>query len=201
MRACVIFNPTARGERARQFRRELTSLAGDWALKPTAGPGHAIYLAREAVSEGFDTIVAAGGDGTVSEVVHGIATAESGLERVRLGVVPLGTMNVLARELGFPQDLHAAWNILRNAREVQIDLPCVEFGSGNDHQRRYFAQLAGAGLDACAIAAVNWDWKKRIGPLAYLVAGFQAFMAGRPTVHARCGSEPATGELLSLIHI
>lgn len=196
MRACIIFNPTARGDKARRFRRELASLAGDWALKPTTGPGEATQLARQAVAEGFDTIIAAGGDGTVSEIVHGIATAEGGLRRARMGIIPLGTMNVLARELGLPQNLHTALDVLKAGRELQIDLPCAEFGAGASTQRRYFVQLAGAGLDARAVAAVNWDWKKRVGPIAYLMAGLQVLMTTRPTVNAKCGADLAMGELV-----
>jgi len=198
MRACIIFNPTARGDKARRFLRELSSLAGDWALKPTARAGHATALAQEAVETDFDTIIAAGGDGTVSEVVQGMGLAREGLQRARLGVVPLGTMNVLARELGLLQDFRAAWAVLRTGRETRIDLPCAEHGHGPTLEKRFFVQLAGAGLDARAVAAVDWEWKKRIGVLAYLMAGVRALLTGHPIVRARCGAETAEGELVLL---
>jgi diacylglycerol kinase family enzyme len=72
MRKCVIFNPTARGEKARRFRRHLDAIATECALKMTAAPGDARKLAKEAVAEGFEIIVAGGGDGTVNEVLNGI---------------------------------------------------------------------------------------------------------------------------------
>ena len=196
MRACIIFNPTARGDKAKRFRRELSHIAGDLVLRPTTHAGEATILARHAVAEGFDTIIAAGGDGTVSEIVHGVATAESALEQTRIGIVPLGTMNVLARELNLPQDLHSAWNVLKTGHEIRIDLPCAEFGAEPHKERRFFVQLAGAGLDARAVAAVDWDWKKRVGPVAYLMAGLRVLMTDRPIVHAKMGNQTTEGELI-----
>lgn len=196
MGACIIFNPTARGDKARRFLRELASIAGDWALKPTTRAGEATALAQEAVESGFGTIIAAGGDGTVSEVVQGIGLAHEGLQRTRLGIVPLGTMNVLARELDLPHDLREAWAVLKAGRESRIDLPCAEHGGSRPCVRRFFVQLAGAGLDARAVAAVDWEWKKRVGVLAYLAAGIRAFVSGRPVVRVRCGTETAQGELI-----
>ena len=69
MRRCVIFNPAARGEKARKFRDELQRQAGGWELIPTTGPGAARRLAREAVDAGCETVIAAGNDGTLDEVV------------------------------------------------------------------------------------------------------------------------------------
>ena len=108
MRLCIVFNPTARGDKARRFRQRLEALARECVLMPTTGPGAAVDLAAEAVRQGFDTVVAAGGDGTVNEVLNGIAGVEQGLERARLGILPLGTMNVFARELGLPLNPDAA---------------------------------------------------------------------------------------------
>jgi hypothetical protein len=96
---CVIFNPAARGNKARHFRRQLDAIGSQCALKATAAPGDARRLAAEAVDDGFDLIVAAGGDGTVNEVLNGIGDAPDGFARARLGVLPLGTVNVFAREL------------------------------------------------------------------------------------------------------
>src|SRR5215470_1936506 len=102
-RTCVIFNPTARGEKARRFRRHLDAIGAQSALKQTAAPGEARRLAAEAVEEGFEIVVAAGGDGTLNEVLNGLGDAPGGFERVRLGLLPLGTVNVFARELGLPR--------------------------------------------------------------------------------------------------
>lgn len=199
MPICVIFNPTARGGKARRFRAQLDALGARAVFKPTTGPGAATDFARAAVTEGFDTIVAAGGDGTVNEVVNGIAAAPDGLKRARLGIIPLGTINVFAKELNLPTRLGQAWETVLDGNETTIDLPYFE-QSGADGQpaRRYFAQLAGAGLDARAIELVSWPLKKKIGPLAYIVAGFQAFAEAQPAITISDGAQSLAGELVLL---
>ncbi len=119
MRICVIFNPAARGNKARHFRRQLDAIGSQCALKATAAPGDARRLAAEAVGEGYDLIAAAGGDGTVNEVLNGLGDAPDGFERARLGVLPLGTVNVFARELKIPLRLERAWEILRHGNETE----------------------------------------------------------------------------------
>src|SRR6516162_4344033 len=148
VRTCVIFNPTAKGNKARNFRRHLDEFAADCALKQTTAVGDARKLAAQAVGEGFETIVAAGGDGTVNEVLNGIGDVPDGFERARLGLLPLGTVNVFARELGLPRKLTQAWDTIRIGRDTAVDLPSVQYAHNGGSQRRYFAQLAGAGLDA-----------------------------------------------------
>jgi YegS/Rv2252/BmrU family lipid kinase len=176
MRKCVIFNPTARGEKARRFRRHLDAIASECTLKMTAAPGDARTMAKDAVAEGFEIIVAGGGDGTVNEVLNGIGDAPEGFESARLGVLPLGTVNVFAREMGIPSKLESAWELIRKERESKIDLPWVEFGANGNREKRYFVQLAGAGLDARAIELVKWQVKKIVGPLAYVMAGLHALL-------------------------
>ncbi len=196
MRICVIFNPTARGNKARHFRRHLDLIGADCALKQTAAAGGARPLAAEAIGEGFDTIVAAGGDGTLNEVLNGMGDVPGGFERARLGVLPLGTVNVFAKELGMPSRLKPGWEMLRAGREIKIDLPLVEYAVPGAKERRYFAQLAGSGLDARAIELANWELKKKVGPLAYIWAGLEA-MRGKPSrVTATNGAESETGELV-----
>ncbi|HRZ34877.1 MAG TPA: diacylglycerol kinase family lipid kinase [Candidatus Paceibacterota bacterium] len=177
-----MFNPTARGNKAKRFRRRLEALARECVLMPTAGPGVAVDLAAQAVRQGFDTVVAAGGDGTVNEVLNGIAGVEHGLERARLGILPLGTMNVFARELGLPLNPDAAWRLVRQGNETTVDLPWAEFEVEGRTARRCFAQLAGAGLDSRAIEFVDWTWKTRIGSLAYAAAGLRAMRGFQPLV-------------------
>ncbi len=164
MRTCVIFNPTARGEKAKRFRRHLDELGTGCTLKLTATAGDARRLAAEAIGEGFEVVVAAGGDGTLNEVLNGMGDAPEGFERARLGILPLGTVNVFARELLIPTKLERAWEIICRGRETRIDLPCVDYHQNGTPQRRYFAQLAGAGLDARAIELVKWQVKKLVGP-------------------------------------
>jgi diacylglycerol kinase family enzyme len=160
VRTCVIFNPAARGNKARHFRRHLDEIGGQSALKATTAPGDARRLAAEAVGEGFDLIVAAGGDGTVNEVLNGLGDAPDGFARARLGVLPLGTVNVFAREFKIPSRVERAWEILLHGRETRIDLPRAEFSVNGAPRRQYFIQLAGAGLDARAIELVDWEHKK-----------------------------------------
>lgn len=193
---CVIFNPTAKGEKAKRFRRHLDMIGAECALKQTVAAGGARPLAAEAVREGFEVVVAAGGDGTLNEVLNGIGDVQDGFERARLGVLPLGTVNVFAKELGLPMGLKQSWQVLRDGKEKTIDLPCVEFSAKGKVERRYFAQLAGAGLDARAIELVNWELKKKVGPLAYVWAGFEAMRVPPSQITATNGKEIATGELV-----
>ena len=180
VKTCVIFNPAARGEKARRFRRHLDQIGAQATLKLTAAAGDARRLAAEAVAEGFDTVVAAGGDGTVNEVLNGLGDVPDGFKRARLGVLPLGTVNVFALELALPLSLPGAWAAICQGNETQIDLPRAEFVSDGVTHTRYFVQLAGAGLDARAVELVQWELKKKMGYLAYVVAALQA-LRGQPS--------------------
>src|SRR5262249_55149794 len=193
MRKCVIFNPTARGEKAKRFRRHLDAIATECSLKMTSAPGDASKLASEAVTEAFEIIVAGGGDGTVNEVLNGIGDAKDGFERARLAVLPLGTVNVFARELGIPSKLEDAWEIIRKERESKIDLPWVEFGANGNRRKRYFVQLAGAGLDARAIELVKWQVKKIVGPLAYVFGGVHAVLGAAAQLGLSCAIPSSAG--------
>lgn len=196
MRACVIFNPAAKGQKASGFSRCLDAITAGYVLKRTTAPGAARRLAAEAVDEGFETIIAAGGDGTLNEVLNGLGDVPDGFARARLGIMPLGTVNVFARELGFPTQPDEAWLVLEQARESRIDLGCIEHQSEGVVSRDYFVQLAGAGLDARAIELVSWPLKKRIGPLAYVYAGLKALMAKPPEVTVTAGSQIVRGQLV-----
>jgi YegS/Rv2252/BmrU family lipid kinase len=200
VRICVIFNPAARGNKAWHFRRQLDAIGSQCALKATAAPGDARRLAAEAVGDGYDLIAAAGGDGTVNEVLNGIGDAPDGFERARLGVLPLGTINVFAHELKIPLWLEHAWEVLRRGSETKIDLPRVDFSANGKNERRYFAQLAGAGFDAQAIELVDWQHKKKVGPLAYVVAGLKALRETKTKITAREDARPTgqsfTGEMV-----
>ena len=150
-----------------------------------------------AVREGFSTIVAAGGDGTANEVVNGIGDVPGGFASARLAILPLGTINVFARELGLPRSLPSVAKAIFAGAERVIDLGMAEFLRDGKQERRYFLQLAGAGIDSRAIELVSWELKKKIGPLAYVWAGLQALLEKQPliTVDAR---QRVTGELALL---
>jgi diacylglycerol kinase (ATP) len=193
---CVIFNPAARGEKARRFRRQLDAIGAQCALKATTAAGDARRLATEAVNDGFDLIVAAGGDGTVNETLNGIGAATDGFAKARLGVLPLGTVNVFARELKLPLRVDLAWEILQRGKERRIDLPAAEFSVNGLQRKQYFAQLAGAGFDARAIELVDWQHKKKIGPLAYIVSGLKALRENKPKITMHTGGINVMGELV-----
>ena len=196
MRACVIFNPAAKGQKAERFRRCLDSIAAECTLKRTSAPGDARKLAAEAICEGHETIIAAGGDGTLSEVLNGFGDVPEGFARARLGVLPLGTVNVFARELGIPTQPESAWPVLCKAPESRIDLGRVDHGEPGHRRRHYFAQLAGAGLDARAIELLNWPLKKRIGPFAYVAAGLKALLEKPADILISSGTNSARGQLV-----
>jgi YegS/Rv2252/BmrU family lipid kinase len=195
LNTCIIFNPAAGSEKAKRFRSHLASFPTVATLKPTYGAGSARELAAAAVREGFDTIVAAGGDGTVNEVLNGLGEIPENFARVRLGVIPIGTVNVFARELGIHADFAAACRVIQQGKETRIDLPEAEYSGGSGLEHRYFAQLAGAGLDSRAIELVNAKHKKAIGPLAYVIAGFKALAERKTRVtalvapHMQCSGE------------
>ncbi|MBI3191648.1 MAG: diacylglycerol kinase family lipid kinase, partial [Pedosphaera parvula] len=196
MRICIIFNPTAKGNKAWHFRRELKTIATQTELRLTTAPGEARLLTAVAVRDGVDAVVAAGGDGTVNEVLNGIGDAPDGFARVWLGILPLGTVNVFAKELGLPMNVLKAWKAIERGRARTVDLAKAEFVSEGKPRTRYFAQLAGAGLDARAIELVDWESKKRIGQFAYLVAGIKAMKERRPLIELTCDAGGAKGELV-----
>lgn len=157
----VILNPAARSERAKRQRARLDEIAGGSVICATTRSGEAQDLARRAAQEGFEKIVAAGGDGTIHEVVNGIAGTDA-----TLGLLPMGTMNVFATELGLPtNNLGHCWDIIERGRTRLIDLP-----SANG---QHFAQLAGIGLDAQAVKETSQVLKRSFGPVSYLIQAAQ----------------------------
>jgi YegS/Rv2252/BmrU family lipid kinase len=184
---CVILNPTARSERARRWQKRVRSICTDAVLCATSHPGEAEKLARNAVREGFERIVAAGGDGTINEVVNGIAGSDAAL-----GLLPMGTMNVFATELGLPSyDLNRCWEIIKAEHMRLIDLP-----SANG---KHFVQLAGVGLDAQVVKETSLALKRNFGPLSYLFSAAQ--IAGRQPPRLLIESENAVTDEGSFILI
>ena len=195
----ILFNPTAQGEKALRFRDRLAELDSGVRVLPTRGPGDARILAAELAREGLQTIVAAGGDGTVNEVLNGLADVPGALETTRLALIPLGTVNVLAKELGIPPGFDAAWRVIQQGRERRIDLPQATFvGADGRPETRCFALLAGTGLSTRSIAGVDWSQKKRFGPLAYLVAGVRAMRPPHPMITVTTASHAAVGPLVEI---
>jgi diacylglycerol kinase family enzyme len=111
-------------------------------------------------------------------------------------VLPLGTVNVFAQELGLPARLEPAWETIQRGCEARIDLPWVEYQANGVPARRCFAQMSGAGLDARAIELVKWQIKKLVGPVAYVLAGLHAMLHASAKITANSGSQVVPGELV-----
>jgi len=155
----------------------LARLTRNVVIKTTKSPGDAEAQTERAVEQGYATIVAAGGDGTINEVVNGI-----GSSNVALGILPMGTVNVVALELGIPFNLAAAWKVIRGGKIRAIDL-----ASANGH---LFVQMAGVGADAQVVERNNRHIKKVLGPLSYLLTATQVAAERPPRLRVFCDGEP-----------
>lgn len=184
----VILNPVAGSpETLRDWQERVASIAHDCPIRVTAHPGEAEALARHAVEEGFARIVAAGGDGTVNHVANGIAGTNAAL-----GLLPLGTVNVFAMEIGLPaHNLQVCWNIIEDGNVRLVDLP-----SANG---KHFVQLAGVGLDAQVVKETSFASKRSLGPLSYLISAAQ--IAARPPPRLLIESENAPVDEASFVLI
>ena len=155
----VIMNPAARSTKAARMRTCVEALSPAPEMHFTQYAGHATEIAEQLAREGRELVVAAGGDGTVNEVLQGLsrvnATRSDFATHTALGTLPAGTMNVFAYEIGFPshRDLVNPWRTMTSGARREIDL-----WQANDH---YFVQLAGVGMDAEIVKATTWQMKKR----------------------------------------
>ena len=152
---------------------------------PTTGPNMAGELGRIAIERGFDLLLAAGGDGTINEVLNGIVGS-----KIVFGALPAGTANVLANEIGLSgrPDLAAAQ--LLDAVPVRIAVGA--FDHAND-PRRYFLMMAGAGLDARIVHELDLDLKKRLGKLSYWHGGFKQLGRDMPKFRVTVNGESYLG--------
>lgn len=183
----VIINPAANSTRAAAQMERVQKLQPAPELHLTEGIGHARELAMKLAAEGRPLVVAAGGDGTVNEIVNGIAEHNLRIDdparRSGLGVLPVGTMNVFAYELGLPgRDLEACWKIISSGQQREIDL-----WQANDE---YFVQLAGVGLDAAIVKETSWELKKRFGPLSYVMSAARVLGQEAPMLHIDMPNRP-----------
>jgi diacylglycerol kinase (ATP) len=147
----------------------------------TTEPGDASRLAREAVGAGFDLVCAVGGDGTVNETINGLAGSD-----VPLAIIPTGTVNVLAMELGIPLEPPDAVKLLGAGTVSWIDL-----GLAGD---RYFALMAGVGMDAAVVASLNPVMKKAFKEAAFAVQGLaNYFTKEEPLIRVTCEERTVEG--------
>ena len=184
-RARLIANPASGADEAashlEQLNDSLRTRFGAIEIVLTSGTGDADSAARRAVEDDCDVLFIAGGDGTLNEVLNGIA-AMNALPRMTFGVIPFGTGNDVARALGIPLEIEAAIDTLVNARAIDIDL--------GDVNGRLFANTSGGGFIAETSDATSEQLKNIAGRLAFIVGGAQALIDFDPvpvTVWAQPG--------------
>lgn len=170
--AALIYNPAAGGGRLRRHQleqaRAILSTAGiETSLLLTDEPGHATDLARDYAACGGRLVIVSGGDGTINEAVNGLAETETAL-----AVLPCGTANVLAKELGIPWDVREAAKLIAGSRPRRIALgQIVPLDAARPP--RYFLCLGGAGPDGIMVYSIDLGAKQKTGVLAYWLEGFR----------------------------
>ena len=174
-RAVIITNPVAGRASARsleQARRRLTAGGLTIEVAYTQGAGDAGRLAQAAVADGVDFVIAHGGDGTVGEVAGALAA-----RRCQLGILPAGTGNLLAGNLGIPRDADAAAGVILQRRLRSLDLGRMETSLGE----RHFAVACGAGLDARMMLSTPPRLKRALGRNSYVLTAMRLAAAIVPS--------------------
>jgi len=173
-RARLIYNPTSGREEGRKRLADILHMLDAAGIETTThateGEGDATASAAEAIDNGYDMIIAAGGDGTLNEVINGMADKP---ERPPLGIIPLGTTNDFARALGIPRNWEDACSIITRQTTRVIDL-----GQSNE---KYFINIAGGGSLTELTYEVPSKLKTIIGQLAYYMKGLEKMTRLRPT--------------------
>jgi diacylglycerol kinase (ATP) len=169
--ALLIHNPNAGGGGGKrrgtlEAARHIFAAGGiESELAETTGPGHATEIANRAASEGRGLVIACGGDGTLNEVINGLAGHQNG-HRVPLALLPGGTANILAKELDLPWDIpSAAEKLVRGTvREIALGLATP---LEHPEKKKYFLSVGGAGPDGMIVYSLDLELKARLGILAY----------------------------------
>jgi diacylglycerol kinase (ATP) len=181
----IIVNPFAGHEDASRTRRRLggafAELNAPFDLLQTTHPGHAAAAAREAARLGYRAVVVCGGDGTLAEAATGL-----GGSSVPLGLIPRGTGNQVAHNLGIPLAFNDAVNVAVNGHEIAIDLGRIG--------ERAFALVAGAGFDAAVMRTATRELKERWGFGAYIYAAVREALTATPQ-HFRITADERTFEV------
>jgi len=178
-KATLIANPKTGRYGSRRLRpiqdvaSRLESLGIKIDLHLTGGPGEATEIATRVAHNGGSDVIVAGGDGTINEAIQGLAGTTA-----RLAIIPRGTANVLARELGLPLDDEQAVAVAAqgNSRNIYLGLAIDE----TTHARRHFVLMAGIGLDASVVGGVQPSLKKRIGKGAFWISGLSHLASWNP---------------------
>jgi len=187
MRIKLIVNPASGGESALDHLPALNARlrqVGEVDIVLTTGEGDGAEAGRRAVVEGYEQVFVAGGDGTVNEVVNGVAQVDGGFERIVLGILPLGTGNDFATAIGVPAEPEAAVDAVLRGTVRAIDVGRVN--------GRCFLNISAGGFIADVSDAVRPGLKTVLGKLAYLIGGAQVLLTHEP-LEARLtnGAEPA----------
>jgi diacylglycerol kinase (ATP) len=156
----IILNPSAGGVRDLDEVVALLGRLPDAEIRLTNKPGSAARFARTALQKRRELIIAAGGDGTLNEVINGIG---ENLGEARVGLIPLGTGNDFARSIGVPTDLAAAMDLIRAGTTRAVDLVRV-----TSDELRYFVNVSAGGFSGLVDEKLTPEMKKTWGPLAYL---------------------------------
>ena len=178
-KATLIANPKTGRYASRRMRpvqalaSQLESLGIKVDLRLTGGPGEATEIAARAARNGSSDIIVAGGDGTINEAIQGLTGTKA-----RLGIIPRGTGNVLARELGLPLDDEQAAVVAAKgkSRRIYLGLAINE----TTQESRHFVLMAGIGLDASVVRRVQPSLKKRIGKGAFWISGLSHLATWNP---------------------
>lgn len=164
MRLAVVINPAAGGarrlNRPARLMKQLRRAGHEITLYTTTKPGDGTLLAQQALAEGAEVVVAVGGDGTVNEVVQGMAGS-----KIPLAVYPAGTTNVWCKQVGMPFNPRRAAEVISNGPRRLIDLGRAD--------EQYFLLMTGIGLDGEITHAIDLELKKKIGKLAYALAALR----------------------------
>ena len=192
--AAIIYNPLAGRRRGLRIKlleeaRQVLAKAGiECELVPTAAAGQAGMLAVRAANSGANLVIASGGDGTLNEVVNGM-TRDPVARQTPLAVLPSGTANVLAKELGIPWDLPRAAALIPRGEAVRISLGrIISENADKPATDRYFLSLAGAGPDGALVHAVDVSLKLKTGVFAYWIEGAKQLLKyDFPKFRARTG--------------
>jgi diacylglycerol kinase (ATP) len=187
--ALLVYNPASGGKRHRRFG-EVERAAR---ILKDAG----VHIARLAVEQRRGMVIACGGDGTVNEVVNGLAGSD-----VPMALLPAGTANILAKEIRIPWDIPRAARLIPEGIVRRVALgyvsPLNSNGNGSANgafprNGRYFLCVAGAGPDGAIVNGVDAKLKKNAGILAYWAEGIhQLFSYGFPEMRIRSGADERT---------
>ena len=176
MRSRLIVNPVSGTDAAPDYlpliNERLRDRLGSLDIVMTTGEGDATAAAAQAARDGYDYVFAGGGDGTLNEVLNGIASVPNGLARTVLGVIPLGTGNDFATALGFPDDIAAVLDALDVSAPIAVDVGVMS--------RHHFINVSAGGFIAEVSDAVGTQLKSIAGKLAYLIGGAQVLFTHEP---------------------